>query len=206
LLQAGADGEKVGQGPGSICTTRVVAGVGMPQVTAVHECTKELRKEEGGYIVPACADGGIRYPGDVSKAIAAGAHSVMLGSMLAGTDQAPGDVVTHRGRQVKVYRGMGSLEAMQEGSQDRYCQEGVAQDKLVPEGVKGFVPYRGDVAKIVFQMIGGLRQGMGYVGAADIEELRTKANFKRVTPVGRAESHPHDLESFEDAPNYKARS
>lgn len=198
LLKAGADGIKVGQGPGSICTTRVIAGTGCPQVTAVRNCAKEADR----YGVPVCADGGITTSGDIPIAIGAGASSVMMGNMLAGTKEAPGRIFLFEGRQWMEYRGMGSLEAMQEssGSRARYRQKegGV----LVPEGVSGRVPYKGEVAQTVYQLVGGLRAGMGYVGAKDIPQLRRKANFRRITDSGRRESHPHDVAITRGAPNY----
>jgi IMP dehydrogenase len=201
LLDAGADGIKVGQGPGSICTTRVVAGVGMPQVTAVHECAQAAL----AHGVPVIADGGLRSSGDVAKAIAAGADSVMAGSLFAGTDEAPGDVVLAHGERAKEYRGMGSLGAMKARgfSKDRYFQGDVEDvDKLVPEGIEGRVPYKGPVEKVVDQLVGGLRQAMGYCGAATIEELK-RARFVRITAAGLRESHPHDITITKDAPNYR---
>ena len=196
LIQAGADCVKVGIGPGSICTTRVVAGVGVPQITAVMESAEIADK----YGIPIIADGGIKYSGDIVKALAAGGSVVMLGSMLAGCEEAPGDTEVFQGRQFKVYRGMGSLAAMENGSKDRYFQEG--SRKLVPEGVEGRVPYRGPVSDTVYQMVGGLRSGMGYCGAPDIETLRTTAQFVRITAAGLRESHPHDIYITREAPNY----
>ena len=196
LIEAGADCVKVGIGPGSICTTRVVAGVGVPQVTAVLESAEIANK----YNIPIIADGGIKYSGDIVKAIAAGGSVVMLGSMLAGCEEAPGDMEVYQGRQFKVYRGMGSLAAMARGSKDRYFQE--KNSKLVPEGVEGRVPYRGPVSETIFQLVGGLRSGMGYCGAPDIETLRTKAQFVRITSAGLRESHPHDIYITREAPNY----
>ena len=199
LIDAGADGVKVGIGPGSICTTRVVAGVGVPQVTAIMECVDEARKSD----VPVIADGGIKFSGDVVKAIAAGAESVMLGSMFAGTDESPGEIVFYQGRSFKVYRGMGSIGAMRAGSKDRYFQSGSANNKLVPEGIEGRVPYRGPVANILYQLVGGLRSGMGYTGSPNIETLITKrTSFVRSTPQGLRESHVHDVIITEEAPNY----
>ncbi|MGM0562858.1 MAG: IMP dehydrogenase [Pseudomonadota bacterium] len=201
LVEAGADAVKVGIGPGSICTTRIVAGVGVPQVTAVSNVAEALK----GSGVPLIADGGIRYSGDFAKAIAAGAHSVMLGSMFAGTEEAPGEVELFQGRSYKSYRGMGSLSAMQKGSSDRYFQDdndGNA-DKLVPEGIEGRVPYKGPIAAIVHQLMGGLRSSMGYVGASDMEEMRNKPEFIRVTGAGVAESHVHDVTITKEAPNYR---
>ena len=196
LIQAGADCVKVGIGPGSICTTRVVAGVGVPQITAVMESAEIANK----YGIPIIADGGIKYSGDIVKALAAGGSVVMLGSMLAGCEEAPGDTEVFQGRQFKVYRGMGSLAAMAKGSKDRYFQE--KNSKLVPEGVEGRVPYRGPVSDTVYQMVGGLRSGMGYCGAPDIETLRTTAQFVRITAAGLRESHPHDIYITREAPNY----
>lgn len=199
LILAGADAVKVGIGPGSICTTRVVAGAGVPQITAIYDCAQEAAK----YDIPIIADGGIKYSGDVTKAIAAGADVVMLGSLLAGTEESPGDMEIYQGRSYKVYRGMGSLGAMKEGSKDRYFQEN--QKKLVPEGVEGRVPYRGTLADTAYQLIGGLRAGMGYCGTANIEELKNKAQFIRITPAGLRESHPHDVVITKEAPNYSLR-
>ena len=196
LIQAGADCVKVGIGPGSICTTRVVAGVGVPQITAVMESAEIADK----YGIPIIADGGIKYSGDIVKALAAGGSVVMLGSMLAGCEEAPGETEVFQGRQFKVYRGMGSLAAMAKGSKDRYFQE--KNSKLVPEGVEGRVPYRGPVSDTVYQMVGGLRSGMGYCGAPDIETLRTTAQFVRITAAGLRESHPHDIYITREAPNY----
>ena len=200
LCLAGVDAVRVGVGPGSICTTRVVAGVGVPQFSAVAESVLAANK----YGVPVIADGGIRYSGDMVKALAAGASSVMLGSLLAGTDESPGELEVYQGRTFKSYRGMGSLGAMRDGSPDRYFQEKGA--KLVPEGIEGRVPHRGPLAETLFQLIGGLRSGMGYVGAADLAELSSKANFRRVTSSGVAEGHPHDVTITREAPNYMGRS
>ena len=197
LIEAGADAVKVGVGPGSICTTRVVAGVGVPQLTAIFEASWVARE----YGVPVIADGGIRYSGDVVKALAAGAHSVMLGSLLAGTDESPGEDILYNGRRYKAYRGMGSLGAMTAGGAARYGWEKPA--KYIPEGVEGMVPYSGPVADVLFQIVGGLRAGMGYVGAANLEELRRRARFVRITGAGIRESHPHDIFITKDAPNYK---
>jgi IMP dehydrogenase len=199
LIKAGADGVKVGIGPGSICTTRVVAGVGVPQVTAIMKC-REACEHEG---VPIVADGGIKYSGDVAKAIASGAHSVMIGSLFAGTEESPGELVLYEGRSYKVYRAMGSIGAMKQGSGDRYFQEGTEPRKLVPEGIEGRVPYRGPLSATVFQLVGGLRAGMGYSGARDIEEMRTSAQFVRITHAGLIESHPHDVNITKEAPNYR---
>ncbi len=196
LIKAGADCVKVGIGPGSICTTRVVAGIGVPQITAILQCAEMADK----YGIPCIADGGIKYSGDIVKAIAAGGSVVMMGSMLAGCDEAPGEMEVYQGRQFKVYRGMGSLGAMAKGSKDRYFQTN--NKKLVPEGVEGRVPYKGAVSETVYQMMGGLRSGMGYCGAHNIEELRTKSKFIRITSAGLKESHPHDIYITKEAPNY----
>jgi IMP dehydrogenase len=199
LLEAGADAVKVGIGPGSICTTRIVAGVGVPQITAISDVAEAL----AGTGVPLIADGGIRYSGDVAKAIAAGAHSVMMGSMFAGTEEAPGEVVLLHGRSYKSYRGMGSLGAMAEGAADRYFQDPASNvDKLVPEGIEGRVPYKGSVVAILYQMCGGLRASMGYCGCADIEEMRTRTQFVEITSAGMRESHVHDVQITQEAPNY----
>ena len=203
LAQAGADGVKVGIGPGSICTTRVVSGVGVPQVTAIMDAVEAC----GASGVPVIADGGIRYSGDITKAIAAGAHSVMCGSLFAGLAEAPGETILYRGRTFKSYRGMGSLGAMVtgKGSQERYRQEeGAAPEKLVPEGVEGRVPYRGPLADFVYQLVGGLRAGMGYCGAADVETLRTRSRFLRQSAAAVREAHPHDIFITKEAPNYQA--
>jgi IMP dehydrogenase len=196
LIEAGVDCVKVGIGPGSICTTRVVAGIGVPQITAVYNCALEAAK----YDIPVIADGGVKYSGDITKAIAAGADVVMIGSLFAGTEESPGDTEIYQGRTYKVYRGMGSLGAMKAGSSDRYFQED--QQKLVPEGIEGRVPYRGPLADTVFQLIGGLRAGMGYCGVKDIYELKTKTRFIRITSAGLRESHPHDVRITKEAPNY----
>ena len=197
LVERGVDAVKVGVGPGSICTTRVVTGVGVPQLTAVFEAV------EGAGEVPVIADGGVKYSGDVVKALAAGASSVMMGSMLAGTEESPGEAFLLEGRRFKMVRGMGSLSAMQDGSADRYFQEGeLSPRKLVPEGIEGRVPYKGPVADVLFQMVGGLRSGMGYVGCANIDELRTDTEFVRITAAGLRESHPHDVTITREAPNY----
>ena len=200
LADAGADAVKVGIGPGSICTTRIVAGVGVPQVTAIAEAARALQKKG----VPAIADGGIRYSGDVSKAIVAGASSVMMGSMFAGTEEAPGDIELYQGRSYKSYRGMGSLGAMagMEGSSDRYFQDSVEAEKLVPEGIEGRVPFKGSLIPIVHQLIGGLRASMGYVGCATLEDMRTKPEFIKITGAGMKESHVHDVTITKEAPNY----
>lgn len=202
LFEAGVDVVKVGIGPGSICTTRVVAGVGVPQITAIYDAASVARE----YNKPIIADGGIKYSGDVVKALAAGGHAVMLGSMLAGTDEAPGEVREINGQKVKTYRGMGSLGAMEKGSSDRYFQSGVNEaNKLVPEGIEGQVAYKGSVQSIIFQMVGGLRAGMGYVGAPDLQTLRETAQFVRMSGAGLRESHPHDVTIEKDAPNYSRR-
>ncbi len=200
LVKAGADGVKVGIGPGSICTTRIVAGVGVPQITAVSNVAEALK----GTGVPLIADGGIRYSGDVAKSLASGAYSVMLGSMFAGTEEAPGEVELYQGRSYKSYRGMGSLGAMAKGSSDRYFQESEnAVDKLVPEGIEGRVPYKGALSVIIHQMIGGIRASMGYVGCSTMEEMREKPEFVRVTSAGMRESHVHDVSITKEAPNYR---
>lgn len=198
LVERGVDAVKVGVGPGSICTTRVVTGVGVPQLTAVMDAV------EGAGDVPVIADGGIKYSGDIVKAIAGGAHTVMMGSMLAGTEESPGESLLLEGRRFKMIRGMGSLSAMQDGSADRYFQDGeMSNRKFVPEGIEGRVPYKGPVSDVLFQMVGGLRSGMGYVGCADIESLRTEALFVRITAAGLRESHPHDVTITREAPNWK---
>ena len=201
LVEAGADGVKVGIGPGSICTTRIVAGVGVPQISAVAHVAEALE----GTGVPLIADGGIRYSGDVAKAIAAGAHSIMVGSMFAGTEEAPGEVELFQGRSYKSYRGMGSLGAMagQQGSSDRYFQEASDAEKLVPEGIEGRVPYKGPLQPVIHQLLGGLRSSMGYTGCATIDEMRSKPQFVRVTGAGMAESHVHDVQITKEAPNYR---
>ncbi|MFZ5440821.1 MAG: IMP dehydrogenase, partial [Myxococcota bacterium] len=200
LIDAGVDAVKVGIGPGSICTTRVVAGVGVPQITAIDDCARAAQ----GSGVPIIADGGIKYSGDVVKAIAAGANSVMIGSLFAGTEESPGDTILYQGRSYKAYRGMGSLGAMRQGSKDRYFQGGVQDEKkLVPEGIEGRVPYKGTVGMNVFQLLGGLRAGMGYCGTKNIDELRTKATFVQITSAGLKESHVHDVIITEEAPNYR---
>ena len=197
LVERGVDAVKVGVGPGSICTTRVVTGVGVPQLTAVFDAV------EGAGDVPVIADGGIKYSGDAVKALAAGACSVMMGSMLAGTEESPGEAFLLEGRRFKMVRGMGSLSAMQDGSADRYFQEGeLSPKKLVPEGIEGRVPYKGPVGDVLFQMVGGLRSGMGYVGCGSIEALRTETAFVRITAAGLRESHPHDVTITREAPNY----
>jgi IMP dehydrogenase len=200
LIKAGADAVKVGVGPGSICTTRVVAGVGIPQLSAILETTEISEKHD----VPIIADGGIKFSGDITKAMAAGAHSVMIGNLFAGTDESPGEIVLYQGRSYKVYRGMGSLEAMKEGSRDRYFQEEVESEaKLVPEGIEGRVPYHGALSFCIQQLIGGLKAGMGYLGAKNIQELKEKARFVRITLSGLKESHVHDVVITKEAPNYR---
>ncbi|RJO68664.1 MAG: IMP dehydrogenase [Myxococcales bacterium] len=200
LIEAGADGVKVGIGPGSICTTRIVAGVGVPQISAIATCAKVCA--EAG--VPLIADGGIKYSGDLVKAIVAGADTVMIGSLFAGTDEAPGDVIIYQGRSYKVYRGMGSIAAMKKGSKDRYFQDRVVDDeKLVPEGIEGRVPYNGSLSSNVYQLVGGLRSGMGYAGCRTIQELKEKGRFIRITPAGLRESHVHDVIITKEAPNYR---
>jgi IMP dehydrogenase len=199
LLKAGADAVKIGVGPGSICTTRVIAGVGVPQLSAILDCAQAARAAD----IPLVADGGIKYSGDITKALAAGADVVMIGSLFAGTDESPGETVIFQGRTYKVYRGMGSQEAMKTGSRDRYCQEDVDLEcKLVPEGIVGRVPSRGKLADVIYQLMGGLRSGMGYVGAQTIQELQEKARFIRITPAGLKESHVHDVVIMKEAPNY----
>ncbi len=199
LIKAGVDAVKVGVGPGSICTTRVIAGVGIPQMTAIKNCCKEASK----YNVPIIADGGIKFSGDIVKALGAGAHSVMIGGLFAGTEETPGDTILFQGRTYKVYRGMGSLEAMKEGSRDRYMQDDIESTlKLVPEGIEGRVPFRGSLSASIHQLIGGLKAGMGYVGCDTIEELREKARFVRITQSGLRESHVHDVIITKEAPNY----
>jgi IMP dehydrogenase len=201
LIEAGANALKVGIGPGAICTTRIISGVGVPQVTAVMEVAGVAEE----YGIPVIADGGIKHSGDITKAIAAGASSVMLGSLFAGLKESPGHLVIYKGRQFKEYRGMGSLGAMVKGSADRYGQKGVTEkQKLVPEGVEGRVPYRGTLSEFVYQLVGGLRAGMGYCGARNIEELRKNARFIRQTSASVSESHPHDIQITKEAPNYSA--
>ncbi len=200
LVDHGADGVKVGIGPGSICTTRIVAGIGVPQISAITNVAKALAKSD----VPLIADGGIRYSGDIAKAIAAGAHAVMIGSLFAGTEESPGDIELFQGRSYKSYRGMGSLSAMQQGSADRYFQdEEPDTDKLVPEGVEGRVPYKGQLTPLVQQLTGGLCSSMGYLGCASIEEVRTRAEFVEITHAGIRESHVHDVQIVKEAPNYR---
>jgi IMP dehydrogenase len=200
LIERGVDGIKVGQGPGSICTTRVVTGTGMPQITAVMECARAAER----FGVPIIADGGIKYSGDLPKALAAGAHSVMIGSLFAGTEESPGEAILYEGRSYKTYRGMGSIGAMKRGSGDRYFQGGEGK-KLVAEGIEGMVAYKGPLGDTVFQLVGGLRSGMGYTGAKDIDTLRRHACFIRITMAGQIESHPHDVTITKEAPNYERR-
>lgn len=203
LHKAGADGVKIGVGPGSICTTRIVAGVGVPQISAIMDCAEKASKLG----IPLIADGGIKFSGDITKALAAGAHTVMIGGLFAGTDESPGEIVLYQGRSYKSYRGMGSLEAMREGSKDRYGQhEGVPEHKLVPEGIVGMVPAKGPVANSVNQLIGGLKAGMGYLGAENLEALRQRARFIRITSAGLKESHVHDVVITKEAPNYRIES
>jgi IMP dehydrogenase len=197
LIKAGADAIKVGIGPGSICTTRVVAGIGVPQITAIVDCAAVASK----YDIPIIADGGVKYSGDISQAIAAGADVVMLGNLLAGTEESPGEVVILQGRSYKVYRGMGSLDAMMQGSSDRYFQEEAS--KFVPEGIEGRVPFKGLASETIFQLVGGLKQGMGYCGVKNIEEMKIKPNFVKITNAGLVESHPHDITITKEAPNYR---
>ncbi len=200
LIEAGADAIKVGIGPGSICTTRIIAGIGVPQISAIYDAAKAA----GKYGIPIVADGGIKFSGDIVKALAAGAASVMMGSLFAGTEESPGEIEIYQGRSFKVYRGMGSLSAMKEGSKDRYFQEEtVDAEKLVPEGIEGRVPYKGTLAETVYQMIGGLRAGMGYCGTPDISSLQKDAKFIRITSAGLVESHPHDVHITKEAPNYR---
>jgi IMP dehydrogenase len=199
LIKVGVDAVKVGVGPGSICTTRIIAGAGVPQLTAISECAKMAKR----YRVPVIADGGIKYSGDITKAIAAGASSVMLGGIFAGTEESPGETVLLQGRSYKVYRGMGSIGAMQRGGKDRYFQEFEPESKLVPEGIEGRVPYKGTLSGVVYQLIGGLRAGMGYCGTKTISVLQQKGKFIRITSPGIRESHPHDVIVTKEAPNYK---
>ncbi|MEJ2683437.1 MAG: IMP dehydrogenase [Candidatus Sulfobium sp.] len=199
LIKAGADAVKVGIGPGSICTTRIIAGAGVPQMTAIRDCYSVARKND----IPLIADGGIKYSGDIAKAMAAGASCVMIGSLFAGTDESPGEIVLYQGRSYKVYRGMGSIGAMEQGAKDRYRQEDVETKKLVPEGVEGRVPHKGSLSQSVHQLLGGLRSGMGYCGAVNLAELRRKAKFIRITNAGLRESHVHDVIITKEAPNYR---
>jgi IMP dehydrogenase len=201
MVEAGADAVKVGMGPGASCTTRIVAGIGVPQVTAVMECVAEAEKKG----VPVIADGGVKYSGDLVKALAAGAHSVMIGNLFAGTSESPGERILLEGRAYKVFRGMGSVAAMREGSGDRYFQEGVDENKLVSEGIEGRVPFKGPLHDLVYQLVGGLRSGMGYCGVTTVDELRTQTRFSRITIAGLRESHPHDVTITKEAPNYELR-
>jgi IMP dehydrogenase len=201
LVDHGADGVKVGIGPGSICTTRIVAGVGVPQITAIQNVAEALGKSG----VPLIADGGVRYSGDIAKALGAGAHAVMLGSLFAGTEESPGEIELFQGRSYKAYRGMGSLGAMQQGAADRYFQEAEMNiDKLVPEGVEGRVPYKGSALRVIEQLMGGVRASMGYTGCSSVEELRTRTQFVEITAAGIRESHVHDVQIVKEAPNYRA--
>jgi len=200
IIEAGADAVKVGVGPGSICTTRIVAGAGVPQITAISDCAKVAKERD----IPVIADGGIRYSGDVAKALAAGASSIMIGNLFAGTEESPGEIVLYEGRRYKIYRGMGSLQAMQKGSRDRYFQENEFNvDKLVPEGIEGRVAYRGPLSNFVFQLIGGVKSGMGYCGVKDIEELQQRSKLIKLTSAGLLESHPHNITITMEAPNYQ---
>ncbi len=199
LVKAGADCLKVGVGPGSICTTRVVAGIGVPQITAIRKVCSVAKKHD----IPVIADGGIKYSGDITKALAAGADSVMIGNLLAGSDEAPGEVVLYQGRTYKVYRGMGSIEAMRSGSRDRYAQDDEMEAKLVPEGIEGRVPYRGNIGAIIYQLVGGLRAGMGYTGSETIKQLQENAKFVKITNAGLQESHVHDIVITKESPNYR---
>lgn len=201
MVEAGVDAVKVGMGPGASCTTRIVAGIGVPQVTAVMDCVEEAWKKG----VPVIADGGIKYSGDLVKALAAGAHSVMIGNLFAGTSESPGERILLEGRAYKVFRGMGSVAAMREGSGDRYFQEGVDENKLVSEGIEGRVPFKGPLHDLVYQLVGGLRSGMGYCGVGTVDELRTRTRFSRITTAGLRESHPHDVTITKEAPNYELR-
>ena len=200
--KAGADGILVGQGPGSICTTRIVTGIGVPQITAVANVAAELQKDG----IPLIADGGIRYSGDIAKALVAGAHCVMIGGLFAGTEESPGEVELYQGRSYKSYRGMGSVGAMARGSADRYFQKEVSEThKLVPEGIEGQVPYKGPAGTVIHQLVGGLRAAMGYTGCSSIEEMRSKPKFVRITSAGMAESHVHDVTITKEAPNYRQK-
>lgn len=199
LIDAGADAIKIGIGPGSICTTRIVAGAGVPQLTAIKNCYEISSKAN----IPLIADGGIKYSGDITKALAAGAHCVMIGSLFAGTDESPGEIILYQGRSYKVYRGMGSLGAMEQGAKDRYGQQGIEKEKLVPEGVEGRVPYKGPLSRSLHQLVGGLRSGMGYCGCINLEEMRKNARFIQITNAGLRESHVHDVIITKEAPNYR---
>ena len=199
MVAAGVDAVKVGIGPGSICTTRIVAGVGVPQISAISNVAEALRDTD----IPLIADGGIRFSGDIAKALVAGAHSVMIGSMFAGTEEAPGEVELFQGRSYKSYRGMGSIAAMQKGSSDRYFQADSADEKLIPEGVEGRVPFKGPLASTVYQLLGGVRASMGYVGCQTIDEMRTRPEFVQITSAGMSESHVHDVTITKESPNYQ---
>ncbi|MGH7838217.1 MAG: IMP dehydrogenase, partial [Candidatus Binataceae bacterium] len=199
LIALGVDGVKVGIGPGSICTTRIVTGIGVPQITAILECSRAAQ----GTGIPVIADGGIKFSGDITKAIAAGAAAVMIGGLFAGTEESPGETILYQGRTFKSYRGMGSIGAMEAGSADRYSQEGVARGKSVPEGIEGQVPYKGPLAALIEQLVGGLRSGMGYCGAATLEELQKTGKFVRISQAGLRESHVHDVTITREAPNYR---
>ena len=199
LTEAGAHGIKVGIGPGSICTTRIVAGIGVPQISAVSNVVEAVK----AYDIPVVADGGIRYSGDIAKAIAAGAHAIMVGGLLAGTEEAPGEVELYQGRYYKAYRGMGSLGAMARGSADRYFQKDAASDKLVPEGIEGQVPYKGGAGTVLHQLVGGLRAAMGYTGCATVDEMRRNCEFVKITGAGLRESHVHDVQITRESPNYR---
>lgn len=200
LIEAGVSGVKIGVGPGSICTTRIVSGVGVPQMTAIFDCSRVCQKKD----IPLISDGGIKFSGDITKALAAGADVVMVGGLLAGTDEAPGEQILYQGRKYKVYRGMGSLGAMMSGSKDRYFQGAIEdRSKLVPEGVEGMVPAKGPIVDVLHQIVGGVRSGMGYVGAANLGELQKRARFIRVTPAGLKEGHVHDVMITKESPNYR---
>ena len=199
LIDAGADAVKVGIGPGSICTTRIVAGVGVPQLTAINDCAEAANKDN----IPIIADGGIKFSGDFAKAIASGASCAMVGSMLAGTDEAPGEIILYQGRSFKSYRGMGSVAAMAQGSADRYFQKEASSDKLVPEGIEGQVPYKGPASNVLHQMVGGLRAAMGYTGNLTISDMRSKCNFVKISGAGLKESHVHDVQITRESPNYR---
>jgi IMP dehydrogenase len=199
LIDSGADAIKIGIGPGSICTTRVIAGIGVPQLSAIMDCA-EVAEKAG---IPLIADGGIKYSGDIVKALAGGANAVMIGSLLAGTDESPGEAIIYNGRRFKSYRGMGSIGAMKKGSKDRYFQEELEENKLVAEGIEGMVPYKGPVREFLYQLTGGIKAGMGYCGAENLEALRKKAEFIEITSAGLRESHPHDVNITKESPNYQ---
>jgi IMP dehydrogenase len=199
LIQAGVDAVKIGVGPGSICTTRVIAGVGVPQITAIAESVRVAQK----FDIPIISDGGIKFSGDITKALAAGADAVMIGSLFAGTDESPGEMVLYQGRSYKMYRGMGSIEAMKDGSKDRYGQDDVESEmKLVPEGIEGRVPYKGPISSSIYQLLGGLRAGMGYVGCRSLKDMKEKSRFTKITSAGLREGHVHDVIITKEAPNY----